>query len=129
MSDRLLAALGVTLALGAAALPWHVWRNPHAYAPPRLVLERLDEDAAVAAFLPQREPPLITGSVARAEPVAPRIVFATGTHALARLPGASDLTILRRGSRIGDDVVAGFAMRDGRWVVRTGSGTVLAVSR
>ena len=135
--DHLLAAAGVSLALGSAALPLHVWTSPESYGRPRIVLERLDEersggDRDFAAFAPRREPVLVTGSVPSPPKRAPApvIVFATATHALARLPGTSEIALLRPGSKLGDgDAVASIALRDGRWTVLTRNGRALAVSR
>ena len=140
--DRWLGAAGLALASASAALPWHVWSSPDSYARPRLALERLDDDPALSVFLPRREPigreRLVTGTVRPAAPRidagpaagAPTIVFATATHALARLPGASELTLLRPGSPLeGGDSVARLVLVDGRWSVRTARGRTLPVAR
>ena len=136
--DHVLGAVGLGCAIGAAALPWHVWSNPDRYSPPRIVFERLDDDPAVAAFVPLREVPLVTGAIApRIDEAAPsvgaaepRLVFVSATHALARLPGVAELTLLRPGSKLGDgDAVASFALREGRWTLMTRKGRVLAIGR
>ena len=133
--DHLLAAAGLGLAIASAALPWHVWSNPDSYGHPRVQLERLDavlnEDPGVAAFAPRREARVVTGSVAPVPKVgAPTIVFATATHALARLPGSPEITLLRPGSKLGDgDAVRAIELGDGRWTVLTAKGRRLSVSR
>ena len=57
-------------------------------------------------------------------------MFATATHALARLPGAADVTLLKPGSQLGaGDAVERIEMVGGRWTLLTTRGRRLAVAR